>query len=67
MERLFNGHAYYGRVVPAAGMDEEAARAKVRSMHGESRVPTLLRAVDRLCRDQTARAFCSQTESSDVA
>ncbi len=35
--------------ITAAGTDAEAAAAAVLSMHGEHRIPTLLRRVDRLC------------------
>jgi deoxyribonuclease V len=38
--------------VTAAGMDVEAAAAHVARMHGKHRLPTLLRAVDRLVREQ---------------
>ncbi len=37
--------------VSAAGFDLETAKAHVRAMHGAHRIPTLLKAVDRLCRD----------------
>lgn len=37
--------------VTAAGMSTDAAAEHVRSMHGEYRVPTLLRRVDFLCRN----------------
>jgi len=37
--------------VTAAGMDVEAAVEHVRAMHGEFRIPTLLRRVDCLCRN----------------
>ena len=37
--------------VTSRGMDPARARAFVRSMHGAHRLPTLLTAVDRLCRD----------------
>jgi deoxyribonuclease V len=36
--------------VTSAGIDVNQAAALVRSMHGEHRIPTLLKAVDRLCR-----------------
>jgi deoxyribonuclease V len=36
--------------VTAAGMEAEEAARLVRSMHGEHRIPTLLKAADRLCR-----------------
>lgn len=37
--------------VSAAGIEPEAAAAKVRSMHGRFRFPDMLKRVDRLCRD----------------
>ena len=36
--------------VSAAGLDLETAARQVESLHGEHRIPTLLRRVDRLCR-----------------
>jgi deoxyribonuclease V len=36
--------------VTAAGLDLAAAAAHVQAMHGEYRIPTLLRLVDQLCR-----------------
>lgn len=36
--------------VTAVGTDPRAAAASVAAMHGEHRIPTLLRAVDQLCR-----------------
>ena len=36
--------------VTAQGMPLQAAEAAVRSMHGEHRIPTLLKRVDQLCR-----------------
>jgi deoxyribonuclease V len=36
--------------VTAAGLDAAAAAAHVQAMHGTYRIPTLLRLVDRLCR-----------------
>ena len=36
--------------VTAVGMAPELAAERVRSMHGEHRLPTLLRRVDQLCR-----------------
>ena len=37
--------------VSAAGLDPATAAAHVRAMHGDYRIPTLLRLVDRLCRE----------------
>jgi deoxyribonuclease V len=38
-------------LVTAAGVPAETAASFIRRMHGEDRMPTLLRRVDRLCRD----------------
>lgn len=40
--------------VTAAGTDPGAAAAAVRAMHGDHRVPTLLRRVDRLARERAS-------------
>ena len=40
--------------VTAVGVDVAATAQRVRSMHGEFRIPTLLRYVDQLCRNATA-------------
>lgn len=40
--------------VTAQGMPLQAAEAAVRSMHGEHRIPTLLKRVDQLCRQALA-------------
>lgn len=40
--------------VTAIGTDPDAAAASVRSMHGPHRIPTMLKRVDRLCRDAVA-------------
>ncbi|WP_439815572.1 endonuclease V [Zavarzinia sp. CC-PAN008] len=37
--------------VTAIGMDQDEARARIRTMHGANRLPTLLGAVDRACRE----------------
>lgn len=39
--------------VTALGIDEEDARSFIAKMHGEYRIPTMLKIVDRLCRDFT--------------
>lgn len=41
--------------VSAAGLSLEAAESGVRSMHGEYRIPTLLKRVDWLCREALER------------
>lgn len=38
--------------VTGIGIDARTAKARVASMHGEHRVPTVLAAVDRACRDR---------------
>jgi deoxyribonuclease V len=47
---VMRGESQRPLYVTAAGMDVSRAAALVRSMHGEHRIPTLLKAVDRLCR-----------------
>lgn len=37
--------------VTAIGIDESEARDSIKKMHGNHRLPTILKAVDRLCRD----------------
>jgi deoxyribonuclease V len=37
--------------VTAIGIDETEARGYIQKMHGNHRLPTMLKAVDRLCRD----------------
>ncbi|WP_434684522.1 endonuclease V [Pseudanabaena minima] len=37
--------------VTAIGIDESEARGCIQKMHGNHRLPTILKAVDRLCRD----------------
>lgn len=39
--------------VTAAGIDVQQAAQHIRAMHGANRLPTLLKRVDRLCRDAT--------------
>ncbi len=48
---VFRGSSARPLFVTAAGMDEEVARTLVRSMDGDNRMPAMLRAVDRLCRE----------------
>jgi deoxyribonuclease V len=40
--------------VTAAGLDVEEAARQVRAMHGEFRIPTLLKRVDQLCRSSSS-------------
>ena len=48
---VYRGTSERPLYVSAMGMTVEDAAEKVKSMHGEFRTPTLLRQVDRLCRD----------------
>lgn len=48
---IFRGGSSRPLFVTAAGMNEDIARAQVGSMHGRYRVPTMLRAVARACRE----------------
>lgn len=47
---VLRGHSQRPLHVTAAGMEAQAAAACVRAMHGDARIPTLLRRVDRLAR-----------------
>jgi len=47
---VYRGESRRPLYVTSVGIDTPAARRAVRSMHGDSRIPTLLKAVDRLCR-----------------
>lgn len=53
---LLRGGSQSPLYVSAAGMAAEEALAHVASMHGPHRVPTLLKRVDRLCRDAAEAA-----------
>lgn len=48
---VFRGGSTRPLFVSAEGIALDEAAGAVRSMHGEHRIPTLLRRVDRLCRD----------------
>ncbi len=50
--------------VTAIGIAENEARRLVASMHGAHRMPTLLKAVDRACRDAMAGALHGNGESN---
>jgi len=50
-EEVVRGTASRPLYVTAAGIDAVDAAANVRSMHGAYRLPTLLKLVDRACRD----------------
>ncbi len=52
--RVYRGGSSQPLFVTAIGMPLSAARAKVVGMHGPHRLPTLLRQVDRVCRDALA-------------
>jgi deoxyribonuclease V len=47
---VFGGQSTRPLYVTAAGMPEDLARQRIRTMHGDHRMPTLLQHVDRLCR-----------------
>ena len=48
---VFRGRSKRPLYITAAGMDVEAAAANIRKMHGHHRIPTLLKLVDRLARE----------------
>lgn len=48
---VHRGSSHKPLYVTAAGMETTAAAACVQRMHGEHRLPTLLKEVDRLCRE----------------
>ena len=48
--RVFRGNSTKPLYVTAAGVDLDVAQGLVRAMHGEFRLPTLLRRVDQICR-----------------
>lgn len=50
----FRGLSKRPLYVTAAGVSDELARECILAMHGEHRIPTLLRRVDRLCRQGSA-------------
>ncbi len=50
-EPVLRGDSAKPLYVTAAGVEASVAAGWIRGMHGEYRVPTLLRRVDRLCRD----------------
>jgi deoxyribonuclease V len=47
---VFRGGSTRPLYVTAAGMPQDLARQRIRNMHGEHRIPTLLQQVDRLSR-----------------
>ena len=47
---LYSGDSAKPLFVTAVGMTLEEAKANIASMHGEHRIPTLLKRVDQLCR-----------------
>ncbi len=49
---LLRGTSTQPLYVTAAGMSQDSAKSIIASMHGPNRMPTLLRRVDRLCRDR---------------
>lgn len=53
-EAVLRGKSAHPLHVTAAGVELATAAGWIRAMHGEHRMPTLLRRVDRLCRDAGA-------------
>jgi len=51
---VYRGRSRRPLYVTSAGMDQSTAAAHVGMMHGGYRIPTLLKAVDRLCRSSKA-------------
>ncbi len=49
--QLLRGTSQQPLFITAAGLDAAAAARSIAAMHGEHRIPTLLRRVDRLARD----------------
>lgn len=47
---VYRGQSQSPLFVTAQGMDLEQAKAHVKSMHGDHRLPTLLKRVDQICR-----------------
>ena len=56
--RLCRGTSNRPLFISSAGMSLDEAKACIRGMHGDHRIPTLVREVDRLCR---ASAQCLRT------
>jgi deoxyribonuclease V len=48
---VYRGDSKRPLFVTALGVDPQAAAIEVQRMHGEHRLPTVLKRVDRLCRD----------------
>lgn len=49
--KLFRGESKKPLFITSLGIDIENAKSLIASMHGEFRVPTLLKAVDTICRN----------------
>lgn len=49
---VFRGRSTKPLYVTCAGLELDEAKARIRQMHGAHRIPTLLKAVDRLCRSE---------------
>jgi deoxyribonuclease V len=48
---VLRGASQRALLVTSVGVDVQAAAAYIQRMHGPSRLPTLLKRVDRLCRE----------------
>ncbi|MEO0447815.1 MAG: endonuclease V, partial [Verrucomicrobiota bacterium] len=55
VELVYRGTSKRPLYVSAAGVDLRQAAQTIYRMHGEHRLPTLLKRVDRLCRDGLSR------------
>ena len=53
--RVFRGRSRLPLFVTAIGVPLELAKARIAAMHGPYRIPTLLRMVDRVCREHAGR------------
>jgi deoxyribonuclease V len=53
---IFRGNSQKPLFVTSVGMDLEAAKRNIMEMHGDYRLPVLLKLVDRLCRDKAIEA-----------
>jgi deoxyribonuclease V len=53
--RAYRGKSQRPLFITAAGMDASAAAANIVEMHGEGRMPTMLRLVDRMARSEVCK------------
>jgi deoxyribonuclease V len=55
--KLYRGTSERPLFVTAAGMEIEEAKQHIRAMHGDNRIPVLLKSVDRMCRESAIKAM----------